>query len=69
MADYTLGALAQNDLEEIWAYTHEEWGLEQTDSHLQSLISRFDWLANSPYSGKKQMILKQAIIVFPKECI
>ena len=66
MADYTLRALAQNDLEEIWAYTYEEWGLEQADSYLQSLISRFDWLAGSPHSGKKRDDIKAGYYCFPE---
>ena len=66
MSTYILRALAQNDLEEIWAYTYGEWGLEQADSYLQSLISRFDWLANSPHSGKKRDDIKAGYYCFPE---
>lgn len=66
MAVYILRKLAQNDLEEIWLYTYEEWGLAQADSYLQSLISRFDWLADSPYSGRKRDDIKKGYYCFPE---
>ena len=66
MAVYTLRKLAENDLEEIWSYTYEEWGLAQADSYLQSLISRFDWLADSPYSGRKRDDIKTGYYCFPE---
>ena len=66
MAVYTLRKLAENDLEEIWSYTYEDWGLAQADSYLQSLISRFDWLADSPYSGRKRDDIKKGYYCFPE---
>lgn len=66
MAVYTLRQLAENDLEEIWSYTYEEWGLAQADSYLQSLILRFDWLADSPYSGRKRDDIKTGYYCFPE---
>jgi len=66
VAAYTLRELAQNDLEEIWFYTYEEWGLVQADSYLQSLITRFDCLAKSPYSGRKRDDIKTDYYCFPE---
>ena len=66
MAAYTLRKLAQNDLEKIWIYTYEEWGLVQADTYLQSLISRFDWLAASPLSGRKRDDIKSGYYCFPE---
>jgi len=66
VTSYTLRQLAQNDLEEIWLYTYSEWGLVQADSYLQSLISRFNWLANSPQSGKKRDDIKPGYYCFPE---
>ena len=66
MEVYTLRALARDDLEDIWAYTYQEWGLVQADSYLQSLISRFDWLANSPRSGRKRDDIKAGYYCFPE---
>ena len=66
MSAYRLRALAQNDLEDIWAYTYNEWGLTQADSYLQSIITRFDWLAKSPQSGKKRDDVKAGYYCFPE---
>jgi toxin ParE1/3/4 len=66
VAAYTLREHAENDLEEIWLYTYEEWGLVQADSYLQSLVTRFEWLASSPYSGRKRDDIKQGYYCFPE---
>ena len=39
---FTLRQLAQNDLEEIWLYTLQEWGIAQADNYIRTLISRFE---------------------------
>ena len=51
-AAYTLREIARTDLEEIWLYTRQEWGIEQADGYLQALFSRFDWLAENPWAGR-----------------
>jgi len=42
---YRIRTLAQADLESIWLYTVEQWGVEQADTYLNALIQRFEWLA------------------------
>jgi len=49
---YRIRALAQADLESIWLYTCEQWGVEQADTYLNALIQRFEWLAENPTLGK-----------------
>ena len=63
---YSLRALAQDDLEEIWHYTYEEWGVEQADIYLNSLFSRFKWLAENPLIGKKRDDIKLGYYCFPE---
>ena len=41
---YTIRQAAESDLEEIWLYSYEQWGVEQADKYLRSLFSRFAWL-------------------------
>jgi len=41
-ARYTLRQLAENDLEQIWLYTLQEWGGGQADKYIRALISRFE---------------------------
>ncbi|MCF6250426.1 MAG: type II toxin-antitoxin system RelE/ParE family toxin [Methylococcaceae bacterium] len=54
ITSYSLRALAQDDLEEIWLYTYQEWGVDQADKYLELLFSRFTWLAENPLIGKKR---------------
>lgn len=63
---YTIRTLAQLDLENIWLYTYEEWGVSQADDYLQSLISRFDWLAENPSLGKQRDDIKSGYFCFPE---
>jgi len=44
---YHLRSLAQDDLESIWLYTVQHWGVEQADTYLEALINRFEWLAEN----------------------
>ena len=63
---YSLRALAQEDLEEIWLYTYEEWGDDQADKYLDLLFSRFTWLAENPLLGKKRDDIKAGYYCFPE---
>ena len=63
---YSIRALARADLEEIWFFTFEEWGLEQADKYLNSLFSRFKWLTKNPYTGKDRGDIKKGYYCFPE---
>ena len=63
---YSIRALARVDLEEIWLFTFEEWGLEQADKYLNSLFSRFEWLSENPYTGKDRKDIKSGYYCFPE---
>jgi len=63
---YGIRALAQADLESIWLYTYEQWGLTQADIYLEMLLNRFDWLAKNPASGKPRNDIKQGYFCFPE---
>lgn len=63
---YSIRALARTDLEEIWVFTFEEWGFEQADKYLNSLLSRFDWLSRNPYAGKDREDVKNGYYCFPE---
>ncbi len=51
---YAIRALAQADLEEIWLYTCDQWGVAQADAYLNVLIQRFDWLVDNSTLGKSR---------------
>jgi toxin ParE1/3/4 len=52
MASYRSRALARKDLELIWDYTLERWGIDQAERYLASLFSCFDDLSKNPKIGK-----------------
>ncbi|HED18856.1 MAG TPA: type II toxin-antitoxin system RelE/ParE family toxin, partial [Gammaproteobacteria bacterium] len=51
---YSLRQQAQDDLESIWVYSNQEWGAEQADKYIRSLLSRFTWLSENPQLGKQR---------------
>ena len=63
---YTLRQLAENDLEEIWLYTLQEWGVEQADNYIRGLISRFSWFSENPRIGKRRDDIKLGYYCFPE---
>ena len=63
---HTLRQLAENDLEQIWLYTLQEWGMAQADKYLRALISRFSWLAENAQIGKRRDDVKQGYYCFPE---
>ena len=65
-AKYRIRALAQADLESIWLYTYESWGITQADKYLEALIQRFEWLAENPSLGKPRDDVKPEYLSFPE---
>ncbi|MFK5892567.1 MAG: type II toxin-antitoxin system RelE/ParE family toxin [Pseudomonadota bacterium] len=63
---YHIRSLAQDDLESIWLYTFKEWGVTQADSYLETIIQRFEWLAENPTLGKSRDDVKQGYYCFPE---
>jgi toxin ParE1/3/4 len=64
-ARYSLRQLAENDLEEIWLYTLQEWGVEPADKYIRELVSRFTWLSENPRMGKHRNDVKEGYYCFP----
>jgi toxin ParE1/3/4 len=50
-AEYRLAPAATRDLEAIWLYTFEKWGIEQAHRYTDDLTSAFDRLADNPQLG------------------
>lgn len=63
---YRIRSLAKADLESIWLYTCEQWGVAQADTYIKALIQRFDWLAQNPTLGKSRDDIKQGYFCFPE---
>ena len=63
---YSLRQQAQADLESIWIYSYQEWGTEQADQYIRSLLSRFTWLSENPQLGKQRAEIKPGYFCFPE---
>ncbi|MEV4778752.1 type II toxin-antitoxin system RelE/ParE family toxin [Burkholderia sp. LMU1-1-1.1] len=48
MAEYRLTPAAERDLEEIWTYTLQQWGVAQANRYIDMLTATFAELAKSP---------------------
>lgn len=63
---YSVRQIVEADLERIWFYTFQEWGIEQADTYTRSLIARFAWLATNPQAGKSRDDVKVGYYSFPE---
>lgn len=63
---YSVRQAVETDLEKIWLYTYQEWGVEQADIYIRSLIARFAWLAEKPRAGKPREDVKPGYFSFPE---
>lgn len=52
MAAYSLGSKAATDLEEIYEFTIDRFGLQQARTYLTGLSERFDAVAQNPMLGR-----------------
>ena len=63
---YRIRQLAERDLEQIWLYTFQQWGIEQADKYVRLLISRFSWLSENQSLGKRRDDIKSGYYCFPE---
>lgn len=48
---YNLSIEAENDLQNIWLYTLENWSREQADRYVDLILDEIEYLCVNPYSG------------------
>jgi len=48
---FKLSKEAENDLENIWLYTFENWSAEQADRYLNLIIDEIEYLSLKPETG------------------
>ncbi len=48
MAEYRLTPAAERDLEAIWTYTVQQWGIDQANRYIDFMTAMFAELARSP---------------------
>ena len=56
---YEISKLAQQDLEDIWKYTFENWSLNQADKYHQIILREFDKICEHPEIGNPIDYVKQ----------
>ena len=61
MAEYRLTPAAEQDLEAIWTYTAQQWGVMQADRYIDFLTTAFDVLSQSPNTAPAAITSAQAI--------
>ena len=64
---YRLSVQAEADLAEIWAYSAEQWDLEQADRYIDALVSRFDWLCDNPRPCKPRPDVTGGLYSYPQQ--
>ncbi|MBO0882516.1 MAG: type II toxin-antitoxin system RelE/ParE family toxin [Mycobacterium sp.] len=52
MNRYLLSPAAQLDLEQIWDYTHDRWGVDQAEEYLRELQHAIERAAANPRIGR-----------------
>jgi toxin ParE1/3/4 len=73
MAEFRLTPAAERDLESIWSYTVQRWGIEQASRYTDILTSAFSELTLAPESapacghirpGYRRRIVERHVIYF-----
>ncbi len=63
---YELSSLADKDLEDVFDYTLEEFGLDQAISYLQSIEKVLQQLIVNPDLGRERPDIRTGLRSFPK---
>ncbi len=64
---YTLTWAAKRDLEEIYAYTYEEWGLPQAEKYTSLLLAGIERVTNNPALGRTHDNVPKPYLVYQAE--
>lgn len=65
MKNYHLSLEAENDLDEIWFFGLDKWGLRQADSYRDQLMKIIQSLSESPQWGKEQNFIAKGLRSYP----
>jgi toxin ParE1/3/4 len=55
VSSIALSRRAQTDLDEIWEYSAERWGIERADRYVGDLRRAIETLASSPSRGRREV--------------
>jgi len=66
VSSYKLTPRAVSDLDAIADYSLEHWGAAQTQSYLEQMTARFQWLADNPGTGRQRDDVAEGYRSFPE---
>jgi len=49
---YTISPRAQRDLDEIWAYTLRNWGIDQAELYVRQIARHIETVSERPSTGR-----------------
>lgn len=53
MSRFVLSPRARRDLDDIWAYSAQEWGVDRAERYLRRIAEAVDLIAETPELGRK----------------
>ena len=62
---FVLTPRAQNDLDEIWDYTADRWGLDQAEAYTRQLWMHIQTIADRPALGRECPEIRPGYLRFP----
>lgn len=62
---YFVRQKAKEDIENIWLYSREKWGIKQADAYLRLIRDKFTWLVDYPEAGRRRSEIKEGFYSTP----
>lgn len=62
---FVLTPRAQADLDEVWDYTHERWGIDQAEAYTRQLWKHIQTVADKPSLGRECGQVRAAYRQYP----
>lgn len=62
---FRLRPKAESDLENIYVYSHKEFGLSKAEQYIHDLSVAFQQLADDPDPGRDMSLIRKGVKVYP----
>ena len=62
---YRLSPKARDDMEAVWLYSLDEWGLKQTERYIDNLTTAFTLLVEHPKTGTHCANIREGYRKYP----
>lgn len=64
MPRYRLLKASEADLNDIWKYTYDTWGIRQASKYLRQIKKRIETLSNNPGLGHKRDSISEGLFCY-----